>query len=132
MASNAQGNPKENIRIVNITHRKVIVNDPKKISDYIIDMPPERLREAVQVSQLYHFRVPDFYFRRVLNGSPDDPLIDIVIPSEDELEDGEELWDNTPSPYRASDSPFWIQKYEYQGLIRITTACSGLCRFCYL
>src|SRR5258708_2274241 len=48
------------------------------------------------------------------------------------MDDGRELWDATPSPYRASDSRFWVQKYEYQGLLRLTTACSGLCRFCYL
>jgi L-lysine 2,3-aminomutase len=90
------------------------------------------MREAERVSQLYNFRVPDFYVSNVLTGHAGDPLIDIVLPSTQELEDGDEQWDSTPSPYRASHSPFWIQKYEYQGLIRLTTTCSGLCRFCYL
>jgi lysine 2,3-aminomutase len=99
---------------------------------HVRDLLPDRIKQADMVVESFEFRIPNFYARRVLDGTANDPLLDIVFPSIDELADGEELWDATPSPYRASDSPFWIQKYEYQGLIRTTTICSGLCRFCYL
>lgn len=109
-----------------------VLTDPGQLRDYVDGLSDQRLSEAVEVARQYHFRVPDFYARNVLKGSPDDPLLDIVMPHPGELDDGDELWDTTPSAYRASDSPFWIQKYEYQGLLRLTTVCSGLCRFCYL
>lgn len=109
-----------------------IYKQPYQLHDHLPSLSAERWFEAEQVSELYDFRVPSFYVENVLSGEADDPLIDVVLPSKEELEDGDEKWDSTPSPYRASNSPFWIQKYEYQGLIRLTTICSGLCRFCYL
>ena len=99
---------------------------------HVPDLSSRRVEQAATVAEDFTFRLPRFYAEKVLLGTTDDPLLDLVLPSVDELADGEELWDSTPSPYRVSDSPFWIQKYEYQGLIRLTTACSGLCRFCYL
>jgi L-lysine 2,3-aminomutase len=109
---------------------KVLVN-PRQMKEWVPGIPDERLKEAEEVASQYTFRVPDFYARNVLNG-PDDPLLDLVLPSSDEYLDGEEKWDATPSPYLASRSPFWVQKYEYQGLVRTTSYCSGICRFCYL
>ncbi len=114
------------------THFPHAIVDTGRLSDYFPNLPEERLREAETVAEAFTFRVPDFYLRRVLTGEPNDPLFDIVVPSGDELVDGDEQWDATPSPFRASQSSFWVQKYEYQGLVRTTTHCSGVCRFCYL
>jgi L-lysine 2,3-aminomutase len=113
------------------TPLKVLTN-PLQLTSRLPDLGAARTAEAELVARTFHFRVPEFYARKVLLGTPDDPLLDLVLPSAEELNDGDELWDATPSPYRASDSPFWIQKYEFQGLLRLTTACGGLCRFCYL
>jgi len=100
--------------------------------DKIRGLDEARLAEGRYVQKQFPFRVPRFYLEHVLNGSVDDPLFELVMPSRAELEDGPELWDATPSPYSLSSNPFWIQKYEFQGLIRLTSVCSGLCRFCYL
>ncbi|HET7200952.1 MAG TPA: radical SAM protein [Burkholderiales bacterium] len=111
--------------------QRVLVQ-PRQIKESVPGITEDRLKQADEVAGTFSFRLPEFYAQQVLNGSDDDPLLDIVLPSAGELLDGEEQWDATPSPYRASQSPFWVQKYEYQGLIRTTTFCSGLCRFCYL
>ncbi|MGB9620746.1 MAG: radical SAM protein, partial [Armatimonadota bacterium] len=105
---------------------------PPDLQAYVPELPSERIAQAAEVASEFAFRLPAFYAANVLNGDPNDPLLDLVFPSSGELEDGDELWDATPSAYRASRSPFWIQKYEYEGLIRLTSVCSGLCRFCYL
>lgn len=105
---------------------------PRDLRLYVKDISEERLAEADKAAELFPFRIPHFYAENVLNGKADDPLLDLVLPSGIELQDGDELWDATPSTYRASNNPFWIQKYEYQGLIRLTTVCSGHCRHCYL
>jgi lysine 2,3-aminomutase len=110
---------------------KVFVK-PRQMKELIPGIDESRFREAEEVSSLYTFRVPDFYVRNVLDGRSDDPLLDLVLPSSDEFLDSEEKWDATGSPYVASSSPFWVQKYEYQGLVRTTSYCSGICRFCYL
>jgi len=112
--------------------RPRVLTTPEQVAFYINDLSAERLQEASDVSREFEFRVPAYYLKHVLLGTADDPLLDLVLPSAEELFDGEELWDATPSAYRASESTFWIQKYEYQGLMRLTTTCSGLCRFCYL
>jgi len=108
------------------------LTNPDEMLVHVPGLPMERVEAAQSISRTFAFRLPGFYAEKVLLGTSDDPLLDLVFPSIDELADGDELWDATPSPYRASDSTFWVQKYEYQGLIRLTTACSGLCRFCYL
>jgi L-lysine 2,3-aminomutase len=118
-------------RVVSAGERRTMT-DPVDMLRRVPTLSQVRLEAARTVEETFAFRVPAFYAANVLLGTPDDPLLDIVFPSAEELADGEELWDATPSPYRASDSRFWIQKYEYQGLIRTTTVCSGLCRFCYL
>lgn len=112
--------------------QQAVFTHPKQLEDLIQGLSTERIQEANDVAQAFRFRLPEFYARHVLTGGIDDPLLDLVLPSLEEMQDGPELWDTTPSAYRASKSPFWIQKYEYQGLLRLTTACSGLCRFCYL
>ena len=112
--------------------RQTTLTSTEEMLGYVPGLSAGRLDAAQAVSQTFDFRLPIFYAENVLLGTSDDPLLDLVFPSADELADGDELWDATPSPYRASDSPFWIQKYQYQGLIRLTTVCSGLCRFCYL
>ncbi len=120
------------------TQTKSAINDvrvlttPSQLLRHIHGLSEDRISKAVEVARQFQFRVPEFYVQRVLTGSSDDPLLSVIMPAQEELADGEELWDSTPSSYKASDSPFWIQKYEFQGLIRLTTVCSGLCRFCYL
>jgi L-lysine 2,3-aminomutase len=109
-----------------------VFTHPDQMTYLVHGLTRDRLHEAAAVALTYRFRLPEFYLNNVLNGRDDDPLLDLVFPSIEEMDDGPELWDATPSDYRASSSPYWIQKYQYQGLIRLTTACSGLCRFCYL
>lgn len=108
-----------------------VITTVAEFAEALPGIPEERLRVAEEVAAQFAFRVPLFYVQRVLQ-SANDPLLDLVLPEGGELEDGEERWDATQSPFRVSDSPFWIQKYEFQALIRMTTICSGLCRFCYL
>ncbi len=108
------------------------MSQPSEMRRYVKGLTEERLVEAEQVASTYRFRLPEFYASKVLDGSDEDPLLDLVFPTKVELDDGDELWDGTPSEFRASHSPFWIQKYPYQGLIRVTSYCSGLCRFCYV
>jgi L-lysine 2,3-aminomutase len=109
-----------------------ILRVPAQLADLCPTLSPERLRRASIVAEAFEFRVPRFYVTHVLSGDPRDPLLDLVLPSEEEFLDGPEEWDAAAHCYQASDSPFWIQKYQYQGLLRLTTHCSGLCRYCYL
>lgn len=112
------------------SHRRVITSIAA-FAEAVPGIPAERLRAAATVAAQFAFRVPRYYVERVLSG-PSDPLLDLVLPEAGELDDGDELWDATQSAFRVSESAFWIQKYEFQALLRMTTVCSGLCRFCYL
>lgn len=101
--------------------------------DRVPTLPAARLEEAARASQVHPYRVTDFYLRRVLNGCADDPLLDVILPSDQELTGPAETWDqNQNLPARVVDSPLWSQKYPQEGLIRLSTYCSALCRYCYV
>ena len=108
------------------------LHEPDQLRLFVPDISEDRIEQATVVAESFEFRLPAFYAERVLSGLPEDPLLDLVLPSEDELLDGPEEWDAADHEYRVSASPFWVQKYQYEGLLRLTTHCSGFCRFCYL
>jgi L-lysine 2,3-aminomutase len=112
--------------------RNSTLTDPEELGNYIHGLNDKRIKEAKLVAERFSFKVPIFYINNILSGTPDDPLLDLILPCIDELDDIDEEWDSTPSPYRVSTNRFWIQKYEHNGLLRVTNNCSGRCRFCYL
>lgn len=96
-------------------------------------IPADRLRKMEIVSQKYQFRIPRFYVQRILRNDPDDPLWDLVLPTEQEMASSDdERWDAFQLENKAVEHPRWIQKYRYEALLRTTSYCSGLCRYCYL
>src|SRR5258708_19675865 len=72
---------------------------PHQLGDLIHGLSPKRISEAETVSQTFRFRLPEFYFQNVLTGTDDDPLLDIVFPTPQQLYDGPDLCHPTPSPY---------------------------------
>ena len=108
------------------------LHEPDQLRLFVPGISEDRIVQATVVAESFEFRLPAFYAERVLSGLPDDPLLDLVLPSQDELLDGPEEWDAADHEFRASTSPFWVQKYPHEGLLRLTTHCSGFCRFCYL
>lgn len=116
---------------VTTDRRHHILVRPGELAEFVPTLPPGRLAEAEATAHVHPFRVPRFYAQRVLNGDPDDPLLTVVLPAPAELLAEPDRWDCTPSEFRVSDSPFWIQKYEREGLLRLTERCSGHCRYCY-
>jgi len=109
-----------------------LLTEPDQLKPFVPGLTETRLEEARDVAQTFNFRLPAFYAEHVLTGDADDPLLTVVMPSEEERLDGPELWDATAYAKPASKSRFWVQKYPHQGLIRLTTYCSGVCRYCYL
>jgi len=108
-----------------------VLTHPSDLKEFVADLPPD-MAAATAVAEIFRFRVPRFYAANVLNGKANDPLLSVVLPIAEELAEGPELWDATPFAKSASTSPFWVQKYDHQGLIRLTTTCSGICRYCYV
>src|SRR6266404_442722 len=109
-----------------------IIKDLRLILERVPGLPQERILEAMEAARAYPLRVTNFYLREVLNGSPDDPLLDVILPSAEERETPAETWDANQASVRVVDSALWSQKYPQEGLIRLNTYCSALCRYCYV
>jgi lysine 2,3-aminomutase len=93
----------------------------------------EQAAEMRLVADRYPFRLPRFYVERVLRDDPADPLWDLALPGRAELaENADERWDAFQLAGKLAEHPRWIQKYPYEVLLRTTSFCSGLCRYCYL
>ena len=114
------------------TEREIIgsVDDLRRVLPSISD---ERAAEMREVAARYPFRIPRYYVEQVLRDDPADPLWELALPGREEIYDaGTERWDAFQLEGKAAEHPRWIQKYRYEVLIRMTSFCSGLCRYCYL
>ena len=114
------------------TEREIIgsVDDLRRVLPSISD---ERAAEMREGAARYPFRIPRYYVEQVLRDDPADPLWELALPGREEIYDaGTERWDAFQLEGKAAEHPRWIQKYRYEVLIRMTSFCSGLCRYCYL
>lgn len=109
-----------------------ISKDLMLLLERVPGLPQQRILEAVEAAGAYPLRVTSFYLQEVLNGSPDDVLLDVVLPSAEEGETAAETWDANQASVRIVDSALWSQKYAQEGLIRLNTHCSANCRYCYI
>jgi lysine 2,3-aminomutase len=111
-----------------------IFADPAILKQRIPSLSEAKIDEARRAALRYPFRITEFYLQNVLNGRADDPLLDVILPTDQESDSFQETWDanQTSADIKAIDSPLWSQKYPYEGVIRLTTECSSLCRYCYV
>ena len=61
-------------------NRSEIISDVNVVLQRVPELPEERIQEATAAAAVYPFRTTRFYVEQVLNGRPDDPLLDVILP----------------------------------------------------
>ncbi|MBC8366765.1 KamA family radical SAM protein [bacterium] len=95
-----------------------------------IDQIPEEHRAALaKVSERYAFRANDYYLNLIDWDDPDDPIRQIVIPQEAEMEPWGALdASNEADNYVAAGCQ---HKYTDTALLLVNEVCGAYCRFCF-
>jgi lysine 2,3-aminomutase len=86
----------------------------------------ERLQE---VTQKFVFRTNEYYMSLVDWNDPDDPIRQLVIPDESELEE----WGRLDASFEADYTvvPGLEHKYKSTALLLVNDVCGAYCRFCF-
>lgn len=95
-----------------------------------ISQIPEKERELLrEVTDLYSFRVNDYYLSLIDWQNPEDPIRKIVIPDRHELT----AWGDMDPSNEASNYvvPGCQHKYPHTALILVTEFCGAYCRYCF-
>jgi len=91
---------------------------------------PEREREILaRVAQRYVFRANDYYLSLIDWADPDDPIRNLVIPREEELNDWGRL--DASNEHAVTVAPGVQHKYRDTVLLLCNEVCGAYCRYCF-
>ena len=97
--------------------------------DRIPNIPPEERAKLEKVAQRYVFRANDYYLGLIDWDDPADPIRQLIIPREEELNNGHEL---DPSNEQAVTVARGVQhKYPHTVLLLCNEVCGAYCRYCF-
>lgn len=95
----------------------------------IPQIPEEERRRLERVVERYVFRANDYYLGLIDWNDPDDPIRQLIIPREDELDDWGDL---DPSGEQAITVTCGVQhKYPHTVLLLCNEVCGAYCRYCF-
>jgi lysine 2,3-aminomutase len=98
-------------------------------TDQIPNIPPAERAKLKKVAQKYVFRANDYYLGLINWDDPCDPIRQLIIPREEELNDTGEL---DPSNERAVTVARGVQhKYPHTVLLLCNEVCGAYCRYCF-
>jgi lysine 2,3-aminomutase len=101
------------------------ITDISKLSQ----IPASVRQKLQQVSQKYVFRINDYYLKLINWEDPADPIRQLIIPHEGELEE----WGELDASAEASNTPArGVQhKYPHTVLLLCNEVCGAYCRYCF-
>ncbi len=97
--------------------------------DRIQSIPPEEREKLKKVAEKYVFRVNDYYLNLIDWSDPNDPIKQLIIPREEELND----WGKLDASNEASVTVTrGVQhKYPHTVLLLCNEVCGAYCRYCF-
>ena len=108
-----------------VTRRVRYVRDIDKIPN----IPPEERARLKAVAKRYVFRVNDYYLGLIDWNDPNDPIKQLIIPREEELNDWGQL---DASNEQAITVARGVQhKYAHTVLLLCNEVCGAYCRYCF-
>ncbi len=105
--------------------RPKIINDVRKLP--IRDA--RTLARIQAVAERYPFLSNDYYLSLVDWDDPDDPIRRIVVPHPEEFFGAGDMDPSREKDYTVA--PGLQHKYRQTALLLVTSACAGLCRYCF-
>ena len=95
----------------------------------ITQISPAERERLNRVSEKYEFRVNDYYLSLIDWSDPDDPIRNLVIPREEELDDWGKLDASNEATYTKARG---VQhKYRDTVLLLCNETCGAYCRYCF-
>jgi len=97
--------------------------------DKIPNIPPDEREKLKRVAERYVFRANDYYLNLINWNDPNDPIKQLIIPREEELNDWGEL---DASNEQANTVERGVQhKYKHTVLLLCNEVCGAYCRYCF-
>ncbi|QDT70472.1 L-lysine 2,3-aminomutase [Planctomycetes bacterium MalM25] len=103
------------------------VRDPFELCG-LLDLPAELAEPAAAVN--FPLLVPRGFIRRMQPGDPNDPLLLQVLPSPQELDEGN-LPSDAVGDLQANPQPGLLHKYQGRALLILGGSCAVNCRYCF-
>ncbi len=107
---------------------------PKRVKyirtlDQIPNIPPHEREKLEKVTQRYVFRANDYYLKLINWDDPADPIKQLIIPREEELNDWGKLDASNELAYTVAHG---VQhKYKDTVLLLCNEVCGAYCRYCF-
>ncbi len=97
--------------------------------DSIPNIPPEDRVKLEKVAQRYVFRANDYYLNLIDWNDPADPIRQLIIPREEELDDWGEL--DASNEHAVTIARGVQHKYDHTVLLLCNEVCGAYCRYCF-
>ncbi len=97
--------------------------------DKITSIPPDEREKLKKVAQKYVFRANEYYLDLIDWNNPDDPIKQLIIPREEELNDWGEL--DASNEQAITVSRGVQHKYPDTVLLLCNEVCGAYCRYCF-
>jgi EF-P beta-lysylation protein EpmB len=106
------------------------IRDPEELLTRL-EMPDSLREPARRAAMQFPVMVPVSYLNRMRRGDPHDPLLQQVLPLDDELLDVPGFVDDAVDERSARSVPGLLQKYAGRVLLIVTGSCAVHCRYCF-
>ncbi len=97
--------------------------------DKIPNIPPAEREKLKKVAERYVFRANDYYLGLIDWEDPHDPIKQLIIPREEELNDWGEL--DASNEASVTVAPGVQHKYPHTVLLLCNEVCGAYCRYCF-
>ncbi len=97
--------------------------------DRIPEIPPDLAARLAPVVERYVFRANEYYLRLIDWKDPQDPIMQLIIPREEELRD----WGQLDASNEAAVTPMRGVQHKYTDtvLLLCNEVCGAYCRYCF-
>ena len=122
----------KNIKLVEINWQKELARaftTPESLLEYL-GLEPEQYREHFPARGLFPMRVPRPFADLMQHGNWHDPLLQQVIPRQQEFESAKGFVTD-PLEEQSNDTPGILHKYLNRALLIVKGGCAVNCRYCF-
>jgi len=111
--------------------KKLLCADPRYVTrlEDLNGLSDQEKFKLTQVTDKYDFRANDYYLSLIDWNDPNDPIRNLIVPREHELEDWGHLDPSGEQEYTVM--PGVEHKYDSTVLLLVSKACGGICRYCF-
>jgi len=122
------------VRLDVLGNRFKIETEPRRVKyirkvSQVHNIPADVLERLEKVAERYVFRANDYYLDLIDWADPSDPIKNLIIPQEGELEE----WGDLDASDEASNTPMTGVQHKYRDtcLLLCNEVCGAYCRYCF-